>query len=113
MKHVTYGDKPLLLDDETADGLLAYATALGNIGGADTVTVRGLDTSGNEVEAAMLLNASTSLVTETTAGSASAPKNDGVVEYMRARTAMLLHPPEVQPEPDGSSVTETELREAF
>jgi hypothetical protein len=98
MKHVTYGDKPLLMDDETADWLLAYARALGATGGSDSVTVRGLDTSGNEVEAAMLLNSSTALVAETTAGSTQAPRNDEVVAYMRERTATLLSPPVVQPE---------------
>ena len=98
MKHVMYGEKPFLMDDDTADSLIAYATALAATGNSDSVVVRGLDVSGNEVEAAMLLNGSVALVTETTTGSTNAPRNDEAVSYMRRKTMVLEHPPEVQPE---------------
>ena len=97
MKHVTYGDKPLLMDDETADCLIAYATALSATGNSDSVTVSALDMSGNEVDAAMLLNSSTALVTETTTARTAAPPNEAAIAYMREKTALLAHPPEVQP----------------
>ena len=39
MKHVTYADKSLLLDDRSADLLTEYAAALGDNNKADNVTV--------------------------------------------------------------------------
>ena len=49
MKHVTYADKALLIDDEAADWLMEYARALGESHMTDSVTLRGIGMDGNEV----------------------------------------------------------------
>ena len=41
MKHVTFGDKSLLMGDSAADTLMEYARMLAQSGGADSVTLRG------------------------------------------------------------------------
>ncbi|MGH1548022.1 hypothetical protein ACRAWB_02115 [Leifsonia poae] len=83
MKHVTYGDKSLLVGDEAADLLMSYATVLGRNNSTDSVTLRAMGVDGNEVDATFLLNPSTTMVIESTNGSGSEPDNELVVEYMR------------------------------
>lgn len=97
MKHVTYGDKSLLVDDDAADWLMEYARALGSAHMTDTVTLRAIGADGNEVSATFLLNAGTVLMTETASSKAEAPRNDEVVGYMQERTRLILTPPQGQP----------------
>lgn len=97
MKHVTYGDKSLLIDDEGADSLMEYARVLGSAHMVDSVTLRAIGADGNEVDATFLLNGGTELVTETASTRAQAPSNDEIVGYMRERTRVILTPPEGQP----------------
>jgi hypothetical protein len=98
MKHVTFGDKSLLMDDEAADSLLEYARLLGEDSRADTVTVRALGADGNTVDVAFLLNASSVLVVESTNSIVEPPENDEAVRYMQERIEQLVRPPEVKSE---------------
>ncbi|MFE5410101.1 hypothetical protein [Microbacterium sp. NPDC056569] len=93
MKHVTYADKALFLDDEAADWLMEYARALGLSGLTDTITLHAIGLDGNEVDATFLLNASTELITQTTQNSLSGPTNDEAVGYMQERTRLIVSPP--------------------
>ena len=93
MKHVTYGDVALFLDDDSADWLMEYARALALAGMADSITLRAMGLDGNEVDATFLLNASTELVTQTTLNPLGAPTNDEAVGYMQERTRLIVSPP--------------------
>jgi hypothetical protein len=98
MKHLTYADKSLLVDDDTADWVLEYARALGTNGRADTVMVRAIGADGNEVEVTMLLNNSTQISAETASATAQAPTNDASVRYMQEQVRLIIAPPEAKPE---------------
>ncbi|MFS0895124.1 hypothetical protein [Microbacterium sp. 179-I 3D3 NHS] len=98
MKHVTYGDKSHFLGDDAADTLVEYASVLGNAKASDVVTLRGIDDHGNEVEATFLLNASISMMIETTSSTMAEPDNDEAVRQMNREIAKLIDPPEIAPE---------------
>lgn len=93
MKHVTYADKALFLDDESADWLMEYARALGLAGMTDSITLHAIGLDGNEVDATFLLNASTELITQTTNSALGAPANDEAVGYMQEQTRLIVSPP--------------------
>jgi hypothetical protein len=93
MKHVTYADKTLFLDDDSADWMMEYARALGSAGMTDSVKLTGIGLDGNEVEATFLLNASTELVIQTTRNALEGPSNEEAVGYMQERTQLILSPP--------------------
>lgn len=111
MKHVTYGEKAHFMGDEAAHQLLEYASALGNAGMSDTVTLMAVDDHGNSVEASFLLNPSTVLLAESSSSGMTEPENATAIEYMRTRAAQLQNPPAIQPEDrptahgDGGDVT--------
>jgi hypothetical protein len=98
MKHVTYGEKSLFLDDATADALVEYAVLVGDAQRSDAVTVPAWGGDGNRVDATFLLNASSVLVTETTdAPDPDPPLTDGtLLADLRARIARLSDPRPVQ-----------------
>lgn len=98
MKHVSYGEKSLLMTDESADALIAYAAALGAENDADTVTLSAIGPEGNEVDVTFLLNPATTLVIETATGKGEPPDNEFAVLYMRERTQRLRQPPPAQPQ---------------
>ena len=103
MKHLTYADKSLLVDDETAELIVKYAVALGAAGTADSVELRGFGADGDEVVGSFVLNGGTVLMAETVHTSMNDPENTAAIEYMRARLARLQSPPTVQPaDPDCS-----------
>ncbi|MBW9119551.1 hypothetical protein JNB63_05540 [Microbacterium trichothecenolyticum] len=93
MKHVTYADKALFLDDESADWLMEYARALGVAGMTDSISLHAIGLDGNEVDVTFLLNSNTELITQTTQNSLSAPRNDEVVGYMQEQTRLIMSPP--------------------
>ena len=99
MKHVTYANKSLLMQDEAADLLAEYAAILGSNDRADNVTVRAIGMDGNEVEATFVLNSSSDLMAETTNSSVEAPANEAVNAYMRDAIRTLQSPPEAQAMP--------------
>ncbi|QOC25149.1 hypothetical protein [Microbacterium hominis] len=98
MKHITFSDKSLLMDDEAADCLLEYARHLGNADTADVVTVRAISPDGNTVDAAFLLNARSTMLVETTNSVVEPPDNTEAIAYMRERLELLRHPPTAQAE---------------
>jgi len=83
VQHLSLGPKSLLVGDEAAEVLLAYATALGRWGSVDTVAVRGLSDDGGEVTATVLLNCGTSIVTETSGSVLPEPDNASSIARMR------------------------------
>lgn len=84
MKHLTFGDKTLFIDDEAAAVLLQYAAALANTGHADTVQLHAIGPDGNEVDASFLLDAGTNLMTESAENSLfQEPDNSETISYMR------------------------------
>lgn len=97
VRHITYSDKTLFVDDATADVLIRYAAALAATGGADAVTVKAVGADGNEVEASIVLNPTTEIVAETTNTLMRPPQNDEVVRYMGAAIDRLTNPPTVHP----------------
>ncbi|THG30123.1 hypothetical protein [Naasia lichenicola] len=93
MRHITFGDKSLLMGDEAAQVLVDYAAALTNAGRADSVEMRAIGTDGNDVNTDMLLDSSTSLMSETATTVMEEPDNAAVVEYMRRQMALIDVPP--------------------
>ncbi len=89
MKHVTYADKSLLMDDRIADLLARYAAALADRGKADTVTVKGISDDGNEVEATFVLDSGTNLMTETTNATVPAPEDGAGLRMLEEKLAAL------------------------
>jgi hypothetical protein len=92
MKHVTYGEKSLLMGDDAADVLLEYARLLADNAKADTVTIRSISPDGNTVDASFLLNVSSVLMTESTNSEVDPPDNEEAVADMRDRIDALLRP---------------------
>jgi len=101
VKHVTYGEKSLLMDDDAADSLLEYARLLGQASQADTVTVRAVGMDGNTVEAAFLLNESSVMMVESTNSAVDVPENREAVQYMQQRIDQLNSPPEAMADESG------------
>ena len=85
MKHVTYSEKSLLVGDDAADLLIQYAALLGRRAGSDVVTLHAIGADGNDVDASLLLNASTILMVESASTSATEPQNQAAVDYLRLR----------------------------
>ena len=98
MKHVTIGEKSLLMDDETADTLLEYARLIGDASAADTVTVNAIGPDGNTIEVGILLNTSTNLIVESTNTEVVPPDNSAVVREMRDRIDAILRPATARPD---------------
>ena len=92
MKHVTFSDKSLLMDDETADALVHYAVLLATHGTADSVDVRAYGADGDSVTATMLLSEGASLMAETASSNLPGPDNTEALAYMRERMARLDAP---------------------
>ncbi|MFF2369122.1 hypothetical protein [Agromyces sp. NPDC058110] len=98
MKHVLYGGKSILMDDQSADLLLEYAAAIPPDESGDTVDITAVSPDGNTVEVTFLLNSNTELVAETTHSEMVPPSNETAVAYMQERLDALRHPPAAQPE---------------
>jgi hypothetical protein len=97
MKHLSYADKTIFVDDATADALVEYAGLLAAEQSGDTVTVRAIGQDGNEVEASFVLNSGTNLVAESTTADVEAPANSTEVAYMRERIQLIRNPPQALP----------------
>jgi hypothetical protein len=98
MKHITFSDKSLLVDDEAADLLLEYAALLASRASADTVDLVGIEPNGNEVTATFLLDTGAPLMAESTNATMTPPENSEAIRYMRERIMLLSSPPAVRPE---------------
>ena len=97
MKHVTFGDKAVLMGDEAADTLLEYARVLADTAHADSVTLCAISPDGNTVDAAFLLSASAVLMVESTNSDVEAPDNAEAVREMRDRIDAVTRPPRAKP----------------
>ena len=97
MKHITFGDKSLLVGDQATDLLLQYASLLASESNADTVTLRAIGPDGNETEATFLLDTGVPLMAETTISSLPELDNAEAVAYMQERIMLLSSPPPVRP----------------
>jgi len=98
MKHISFADKTLFVNDDAADLLVEYAALLGAEQSADSVRLRAIGQDGNEVEVDLVLNAATNLASESTNSAAEAPQNEEAVEYLRSRIDAIRNPPGVGPE---------------
>lgn len=98
MKHITFSDKSLLVDDDAADLLLEYAALLADRRKADTVDIIGIEPNGNEVTATFLLDTGAPLMAESTNATMTPPDNAEAIAYMRERIMLLSSPPAVRPE---------------
>ena len=97
MRHLTYGDKQMLIGDEVAAVLLEYAAQVARVGGGDSMTLRAIDTDGNDVEVTLLLDAGATLMSQTATTSVEEPDNREAVAYMRQRLGIMRSPAQVQP----------------
>jgi hypothetical protein len=100
MKHVTFGDKSLLMDDDAADTLLEYARLIGDASAADSVTLKAIGPDGNTIDAGILLNTSTNLIVESTNSEVDPPDNTAAVREMRERIDSLTRTAMARPEED-------------
>jgi hypothetical protein len=97
MKHLTYSDKSLLVGDEAADALLEYSALVAKNGTADTVTLTGFGSDGQEVEATFVLDQGTILMAETSHTSIAEPENSDALMQMREKMMRLSSPEPVRP----------------
>ena len=93
MKHVTFAEKSLLMDDAAADTLLEYARVVADTSRADSVTLRAVSPDGNTVDASFLLNVNTILMIESTNSEIEPPDNTEAVRDMRERIEGITRPP--------------------
>jgi len=111
VKHVTYSEKSLFVDDELAELLIEYAKVLAQCGGSDTVEVPAIGADGNVVEAVFLLTPSTILMIESAEGVMSPPSDHELADRLRERITRLTATNVAQPEtdrpvgPDGDDLT--------
>ena len=92
MKHVTFADKSLLMDDETADALVRYAAVLASHGQADDVEVNAYGSDGDSVMATMLLSQGASLMAETASSDLPGPDNSSLLAYIEEHLSRLESP---------------------
>jgi hypothetical protein len=97
MKHVTYGEKSLLIGDDAADLVMEYASALANEGASDIVRLNAFGADGDEVVATLLLGQGAPLMAETSTTSLTGLDNTEAVEYMRDKLEQLADPHNAQP----------------
>lgn len=110
MKHVTYSDKSLFVDDELAELLIEYAKVVAQTGGSDAVAVPAVGSDGNVVEASFLLTPSTILMIESADGALAPPRDTGLAAHLRERIDRLSATNVAQPEEDGPvAVVDEEL----
>ncbi|MEU1970236.1 hypothetical protein ABZ477_01110 [Microbacterium sp. NPDC019599] len=106
MKHVSYGEKSLLMDDESADTLIEFASMVAASGGGDTVTLRAINMEGNETDVTFLLDGATMLAVQSATTRAHAPTNDGAVLEMREKIDLMENPPVGLPDHDRPELSE-------
>ena len=82
---MTMAEKSLLIGDEVADLLVAYAAAVAGANAGDHVTVHGIGVDGQQVAAQLLLNSGTTLIAESSTSKLPEPDDDELVSYLRER----------------------------
>ncbi|WP_345801413.1 hypothetical protein AAIB33_18440 [Microbacterium sp. AZCO] len=104
MRHVTYAEKTLFVDDTLADLLMEYSRLIAAAGESDTVEVPAVGADGNEVRATFLLTSSTVLMTETTSSDLDVPADDGLAADLRKRIRRVSAVNVALPEDGGDQV---------
>lgn len=94
MKHITYAEKSVVTGDDVADALVEYAKAVAQHHTADFVTISGIGSNGDEIEATFLLGPGTNMMIETAHTSMPEPDNHEVTEEIRRKTRHLVSPPD-------------------
>ena len=89
MKHLTFADKNLLIDDALADALMDYVDVLLEHGTGDTVDFHALGSDGDEVTASIVMSAGMPLMTESSRNALPEPDNAEAVAYIEERMALL------------------------
>lgn len=89
MKHLTFSDKSLLVDDATADAVIEYAALLSQNQTGDAVDIHAFSSDGDEVEAKILLGPGASIMAETAHTSLTEPDNAEALAYIEQKTAAL------------------------
>lgn len=92
MKHLYYGEAAFLIGDEVADVVVEYTVMMAQKDMADSVTLRVLDSDGNEESSTFVLGPATMLTVETTRSSLQEPDNSDAIRYMTERIAALRAP---------------------
>lgn len=98
MKHVTYGEKSVLMGDDAADTLLEYARLIADNGGADSVTLTSISPDGNTVETSFLLGPNTMMMVESTNSQIQPPDNEEAVSEMKDRIDAITRPAVAEPD---------------
>jgi len=97
MMHLTFSDKDLVLGDEAAELVVAYAAALARTQSADTVKIHAYGSDGDKVEAMLLLDVGAPVMVETSHSDLPEPDNSEIERYMRGRLAQLSSPTQAMP----------------
>jgi hypothetical protein len=82
MKHITFGDKSLLVGDAAADALLNYGAFLATEARGDTVEIHAISSDGDEVTASFLLGPGVTMMAETANTKLPEPDNTEALDYM-------------------------------
>lgn len=93
MKHVTYGEKSLFIDDETTNLLVGYTVDLAETGDTDTVDVNAVSSDGNKVVVSFILNANAQLIAESATGELADFENEAAIDYLRRQLRSRNTPP--------------------
>lgn len=109
MKHLTFLENTLLLDDEAANLLIAYAAALLNAGKADALDVHVVDSTGRPSDVRLLVPAGAPLMAQDAESIFPEPDNAAAIEYMSARIRALTTRVAVSPEHSDEPSAELDL----
>jgi hypothetical protein len=83
MKHITFGEKSLLVGDDATDALLEYAAFLTSAAQGDTVEIHAINSDGSEVTATFLLGPGVTMMAETAHTGLPEPDNTAALAYMK------------------------------
>ncbi|MFH8252270.1 hypothetical protein ACH3VR_18030 [Microbacterium sp. B2969] len=109
MKHVTYAEKSLLMDDTLVALLMEYARLVASAGEGDTVDLPAVGSDGHEVVATFLLTPATVLMAESADSAMRPPTDVGVEADLRKRIRRLSATNLALPEEDGPIGIDDEL----
>ena len=82
MKSLAYAQERVLIGDDAADGLMAYAVRLASLRLTEAIELHVLSASGDPVTAGLLLTPGASLMTATVTSAYAEPDNAELIDYM-------------------------------
>jgi hypothetical protein len=94
MKMLTYARRSVLVGDETADAVIAYAARLASLRQTETILLRVLSPRGRPAIAEVLLTPGAELMTLSVRARWAEPDNDTQVAHMRRETVRTVGAPE-------------------